>query len=276
MSATPADRIAAACAIAPALVRPPLPARLRRWAAGGLALAVFAALCASIGLTPATLFAGLDKLGVFFAAMIPPSPGGDPMRVIESLAMTFAMAFAGTAMAVAAALPLGLLGAKTILAQPVAHFALRRVFDVFRGVPALVWALILVSAFGLGPFAGVLALALADIPQLAKQYAEAIENADPRPQDAVRAAGGGRLSAIRFGLAPQVAPVIASQSLFCLESNFRNAAVLGIVGAGGIGFELEERIRIFAFDQVAFIVILYVLCVMALDMISARLRAALA
>jgi phosphonate transport system permease protein len=271
----PSASLAAARAIAPALVAPPLSARLKRWAGGALALGGFVWLCASIGLTPATLFAGLDKLGVFLGAMIPPSAGGDPLRVIESLGLTFAMAFAGTAMAAAFALPLGVLGAKTILSAPLAHFALRRLFDVFRGVPALVWALILVSAFGLGPFAGVLALALADLPQLAKQYAEAIENADPRPQEAVRAAGGGRLSALRFGLAPQVAPVIASQSLFCLESNFRNAAVLGIVGAGGIGFELEERIRIFAFDQVAFIVILYVLCVMALDMVSARLRAAL-
>jgi phosphonate transport system permease protein len=271
-----ADHLAAARAIAPELVVRPLPARLMRGGAAALAFGAFGWLCASIGLTPATLFAGLDKLGVFLAAMVPPSAGGDPMRVINSLAMTFAMAFAGTALAVAAALPLGLAGAKTILAQPMAHFALRRVFDVFRGIPALVWALILVSAFGLGPFAGVLALALADIPQLAKQYAEAIENAETGPQDAVRAAGGGPLAAIRFGLAPQVAPVIASQSLFCLEGNFRNAAVLGIVGAGGIGLELEERIRIFAFDQVAFIVILYVLCVMALDMISARLRAALA
>lgn len=276
MSAAAADLIARARDIAPDIVSPPLPARLARAGAVAAGLAAFIALCISIDLTPAALFAGLDKLAVFLGAMIPPSAGGDPMRVVESLAMTFAMALAGTALAVLIALPLGLLGARTILGQAVLHFAVRRLFDAFRGIPALVWALILVSAFGLGPFAGVLALALADIPNLAKQYAEAIENADERPQDAVRAAGGGRLSAIRFGLFPQVAPVMASQSLFCLESNFRNAAVLGIVGAGGIGFELEERIRIFAFDQVAFIVILYILCVMALDMISARLRAQLA
>lgn len=270
------DQIALARRIAPDIVAPAPLRRAARWAAAAASVGLFVWLCASIDLTPATLFAGLDKLGVFLGAMIPPSPGGNPLRVMESLAMTFAMAFAGTFLAVVIAVPLGIAGAKTIIGQAVLHFALRRVFDVFRGIPVLVWALILVSAFGLGPFAGVLALALADIPNLAKQYAEAIENADERPQEAVRASGGGALSAIRYGLFPQVAPVMASQSLFCLESNFRNAAVLGIVGAGGIGFELEERIRIFAFDQVAFIVILYVLCVMGLDMISARLRAALA
>jgi ABC-type methionine transport system permease subunit len=154
-------------------------------------------------------------------------------------------------------LPLGVIGAKTVVSQPVLHFVFRRSLDWFRGVPSLVWALILVSAFGLGPFGGVIALALADIPSLAKLFSEAIENADEKPLDGVRAAGVSPLMALRYGLAPQVVPVMASQVLFFLESNFRNAAVLGIVGAGGIGFELEERIRIFAFDQVVFITSAY-------------------
>ncbi|NDC57348.1 MAG: phosphonate ABC transporter, permease protein PhnE, partial [Alphaproteobacteria bacterium] len=88
----------------------------------------------------------------------------------------------------------------------------------------------------------------------------------------VRAAGGGDLAGLRYAVAPQVAPVMASQTLYFLESNFRNAAVLGIVGAGGIGLELDERIRVFAFDQVAYILIVYIICVMALDFMSASLR----
>jgi phosphonate transport system permease protein len=139
-------------------------------------------------------------------------------------------------------------------------------------VPALVWALIFVAAFGLGPFGGVLALAIADLPGLAKLYAEAIENVDEKPIDGLRSAGAAPPVVLRYGLLPQVTPIMASQTLFYLESNFRNAAVLGIVGAGGIGFELEERIRVFAFDEVAFIVILYVICVAALDTFSQRLR----
>jgi phosphonate transport system permease protein len=135
-----------------------------------------------------------------------------------------------------------------------------------------VWALIFVAAFGLGPFGGVLALAAADIPSLSKLFAEALENGDPGPVEGTRAAGVSPLLELRFGLAPQMAPIMASQCLYFLESNFRNAAVLGIVGAGGIGFELEERIRVFAFDQLAFIILLYIVAVSLLDTASGWLR----
>jgi phosphonate transport system permease protein len=273
--AAPAGRIAEAMAIAPLAMRRPLPDRILRALAWLLAAAAFVALCVDVDMTPAAFAKGLDKLGAFFGGMFPPTANGHEERILAALAATFAMAVAGTALAIVGALPLGLLGAKTVVGQPVLHFLVRRTFDVFRGIPALVWALILIVAFGLGPFGGVLALALSDVPRLAKLFAEAIENADPRPQEGIRAAGGGSFAAVRFGLLPQVVPVMASQSLYVLESNFRNAAILGIVGAGGIGFELEERIRIFAFDQVAWIVIAYVICVMALDWVSERVRGTL-
>lgn len=243
-------------------------------AIGGIA--AFAAMCWDLQLAPATMFAGLDKLGRFGAAAFPPSDGGQLPRILKALAETFAMAFAGTCLAAVAALPLGVLGAKTVVGQPALHFAFRRVLDWFRGVPSLVWALILVSAFGLGPFGGVIALALADVPSLAKLFSEAIENCDDKPMEGVRSAGASPLTVLRYGLAPQVAPVMASQCLYFLESNFRNAAVLGIVGAGGIGFELEERIRIFAFDEAVFIIALYMICVAALDTLSQKIRARLA
>jgi phosphonate transport system permease protein len=239
-------------------------------------IAAFAAMCWDLQLAPATLFAGLDKLGRFGAAAFPPSDGGQLARILKALAETFAMAVAGTCLAAVAALPLGVLGAKTVVGQPALHFAFRRVLDWFRGVPSLVWALILVSAFGLGPFGGVIALALADVPSLAKLFSEAIENCDDKPMEGVRSAGASPLTVLRYGLAPQVTPVMASQCLYFLESNFRNAAVLGIVGAGGIGFELEERIRIFAFDEAVFIIALYMICVAALDTLSQRIRARLA
>jgi phosphonate transport system permease protein len=263
---------AAALRIAPAaLHRPPL-LKLLRYAGYALLAAGFGAMCVSVDLTPSAFANGSAKLMRFMSGMFPPTANGGEVRILTALAATFAMAVAGTSLAVAGALPLGLLGAKTIIGHPALHFVIRRTFDVFRGIPALVWALMLIVAFGLGPFGGVIALALADVPRLAKLYAEALENADLRPQEGIRAAGGGAAEAIRFGLLPQVLPVISSQSLYVLESNFRNAAILGIVGAGGIGYELEERIRIFAFDQVAWIVIAYVICVMILDGISERIR----
>ncbi len=267
---------ARALKVAPEALRPGLPRRLTNWGLVALCGLAFVAMCVDLELAPESFLLGLGKLARFIAISMPPSDGGDLPRIVSALAETFAMALAGTVIAALVALPLGILGAKTVVRQPVLHFAFRRSLDWFRGVPALVWALILVSAFGLGPFGGVIALALADIPSLAKLFSEAIENADEKPIDGVRAAGTPPLLALRYGLAPQVIPVMASQVLFFLESNFRNAAVLGIVGAGGIGFELEERIRIFAFDQVAFIVGLYMICVAGLDTVSQWLRQRLA
>lgn len=265
-----------ALAAAPHALKPDWISRLRQIALIGGGLAALAAMCWDLQLVSATLFSGLDKLVLFAHAAFPPSDGGQASRIFKALGETFAMAFAGTVLAAMAALPLGLLGAKTVVRQPVLHFAFRRVLDWFRGVPSLVWALILVSAFGLGPFGGVVALALADVPSLAKLFSEAIENCDDKPMEGVRSAGASPLIVLSYGLAPQVAPVMASQCLYFLESNFRNAAVLGIVGAGGIGFELEERIRIFAFDEAVFIIALYMLCVAVLDTLSQKLRARLA
>ncbi|MGZ3273744.1 MAG: phosphonate ABC transporter, permease protein PhnE [Caulobacteraceae bacterium] len=241
-----------------------------------LCAAALTKMAADVGFSPAHLIGGAGRLGRLLAAMVPPSSGGQFLHILHALGETLAMAFVGTVLAAVIALPLGILGAKTVVRQPVLHFAFRRVLDLFRGVPALVWALILVSAFGLGPFGGVCALALADIPNLSKLFAEAIENADFKPVDGVRSTGAASLSVLRFGLLPQVAPVIASQCLYYLESNFRHAAVLGIVGAGGIGFELEERIRVFAFDIAAFIITLYMIAVAVLDTISRELRSRLA
>jgi phosphonate transport system permease protein len=261
---------------APPAVHSPWPGLIRGTFATAACLAALAAMMIDLKMAPETLLSGSSKLGRFIASMVPPSDGGDSLRILRSLAETFAMAVAGTALAIVAALPLGLLGAKTVVSNGLLHFLFRRCLDIFRGVPALVWALIFISAFGLGPFAGVVALAFADIPNLAKLFAETLENCDRGPVEGARASGVSKILEIRFGLVPQVAPVLASQCLFYLESNFRHAAVLGIVGAGGIGFELDERIRIFAFDQVAYIVLLYMLCVAALDFVSRQLRARLA
>jgi phosphonate transport system permease protein len=265
-----------ALATAPHILQPSWRNRLIHIAALALSLLILAAMVRDLQLAPGALFAGLDKLGRFARAAFPPSDGGQLPRILKALIETFAMAFAGTVLAAVAAAPLGFVGAKTVVRQPVLHFLFRRSLDWFRGVPALVWALIFIAVFGLGPFGGVIALALADVPSLAKLFSEAIENCDEKPVEGVRAAGASPLTVLRFGLAPQVLPVMASQCLFFLESNFRNAAVLGIVGAGGIGFELQERIRIFAFDEAIFIIILYMICVATLDTISQKLRARLA
>jgi len=153
-----------------------------------------------------------------------------------------------------------------------AHFSIRRVFDGFRGVDQLIWALAFVRAVGLGPLAGVLAITAADICVLAKLFAEAIENADKRQTEGIAAVGASRLLVIRFGLLPQVLPVLLAQALYSFESNTRSAAILGVVGAGGIGLQIAERIRVRYWDEVSFIIILILITVAVIDQVSARVR----
>jgi phosphonate transport system permease protein len=168
--------------------------------------------------------------------------------------------------------PLGFLGAGNVVTAWALRFSVRRLFDGFRGIDQLIWALAYVRAVGLGPLAGVLAIATADIAVLAKLYAEAIENVEPRQTEGVTAAGGGWAERLRFGVLPQVLPVMLAQVLYFFESNTRAAAILGVVGAGGIGLQISERIRVRAWDEVAFIILLMVVIVAAIDWGSARLR----
>jgi phosphonate transport system permease protein len=226
-------------------------------------------------ITPARLWSGLKGLGTIVVLMIPPSPGELWVDILQGLAESLAMAFLGTVAAALIAVPLGFLGANNVVTNTLAHFSLRRIFDGFRGVDQLIWALAYVRAVGLGPLAGVLAIATADIAVLAKLYAEAIENAEKRQAEGIDAVGGNALLRTRFGLLPQVLPVMVAQALYFFESNTRSAAVLGVVGAGGIGLQIAERIKVRHWDEVAFIIILMVVMVALIDLLSAHIRRAL-
>ncbi|NKC32464.1 phosphonate ABC transporter, permease protein PhnE [Falsiroseomonas selenitidurans] len=222
--------------------------------------------------SPARILDGLGKLGWLVALMWPPSSGGALVELLEALAETVAMAFLGTLLAALVALPLCFLGAGNVIASTLLRFTVRRSYDGLRAVDSLVWALIFVSAVGMGPFAGILALAVPDIGLLAKVFSEAIESADRRQVEGVRASGGSRLHAIRYGLVPQAAPVMLSQMLYTFESNTRSATILGVVGAGGIGLALGDRIRLNNWDEAAFIVLLILVTVGIIDFGSRRLR----
>jgi phosphonate transport system permease protein len=161
------------------------------------------------------------------------------------------------------------------VANRLIHFLSRRSLDTLRSVDTLIWALIWINVVGLGPFAGALAIMSSDIGAFGKLMSEAIEAADRRPVDGVLSAGGGRLHAIRFGLVPQVLPVFASQILYFFESNTRSATIIGIVGAGGIGLQLSEQIRVLEWQQVSFLILMILVTVAALDWISQRLRSAM-
>ena len=152
------------------------------------------------------------------------------------------------------------------------HFVTRRLFDGLRGLDQLIWALVFVRAMGLGPIAGILAIAVAETGILAKLFAEAVETIDRRQVDGITSAGAGFVASLRYGVLPQVLPVMISQTLYSIESNAREATILGLVGAGGIGLRLSERIQINAWDQVAYIIVLILITVAIIDTTSRYLR----
>ena len=157
-----------------------------------------------------------------------------------------------------------------IVASPI-----RRCLHTIRGVDTLIWALVWINVVGLGPFAGVLAIALSDFGALGKLFSEAIEGADRKQVEGIRASGGNALHEIRFGLMPQVFPVIAGQMLYFFESNTRSATIIGIVGAGGIGLQLAEQIRVLEWQKVSFLILMILIAVAAIDWISGKLRFAI-
>jgi phosphonate transport system permease protein len=170
------------------------------------------------------------------------------------------------------AIPLGFLGATNVVPQVVWHFGLRRCFDSIRGVDALIWALMFVNVVGLGPFAGVMAIAVSDTGTLAKLFAEAIETVDRRQLEGVRATGANRLQLMRFAIFPQVFPVMLSHVLYYFESNTRSATILGVVGAGGIGLHLADRIRVNNWDEVSFLLLMILVVVTGIDWLSKTIR----
>jgi phosphonate transport system permease protein len=220
------------------------------------------------------IFSGLDRLGVIIGLMFDWSRFArwDHAELLRSMAETVAIAFLGTLLSSLVALPLGFLGARNVIPNRLFRFLTRRVFDICRGLDQLIWALVFVRAMGLGPIAGILAIFVSDTGVLAKLYAEAIENCERGQIDGISATGAGRMMTLRLGVLPQVLPVMLSQALYQLESNSREATILGLVGAGGIGLRLSERIQINAWDQVAYIIVLILITVAAIDFISKRIR----
>jgi phosphonate transport system permease protein len=241
--------------------------------AGMLALALFGFWRLDFSL--ARFGSGLAQIAHIVTSMWPPSPGTQLPVFLHALAETLAIALIGTLTGAVLAFPLGLLAAKNVIPNVFAHFAVRRVLDTVRGVDVLIWALIFINVVGLGPFAGILAIAVSDMGSFGKLFSEAIENSDRKPVEGVVSTGASPLHAVRFGLVPQVFPVMASQVLYYFESNTRSATIIGIVGAGGIGLHLTEQIRVLDWNKVAFLVLMILVTVAVIDWISSRLRFAM-
>jgi phosphonate transport system permease protein len=239
------------------------------------AFAVFIFGLVDLDFSPAKLFAGLSQLGWITLMMIPPDPGSSLPAYLSALGETLSIALLGTTIAAIVALPFSLLAARNVIPSGWLRFPVRRAFDSIRGVDTLIWALVWINVVGLGPFAGVLAIAVADFGAFGKLFSEAIEAADKKQVEGIRASGGNALHEIRFGLMPQVLPVIAGQVLSFIESNTRSATIIGIVGAGGIGLQLAEQIRVLEWQKVSFLILMILVAVAAIDWISGKLRFAI-
>jgi phosphonate transport system permease protein len=240
-----------------------------------LAAGVFAFGLVDLEFSPARLVAGLHQLGWITMMMLPPDPGSSLPLYLKALGETLSIALLGTTLAAVVALPVSLLAARNIVRSNLLRFPVRRFLDTIRGVDQLIWALVWINVVGLGPFAGVLAIAVSDFGAFGKLFSEAIEAADRKQVEGIRACGGNALHEIRFGLMPQVLPVIAGQVLYFIESNTRSATIIGIVGAGGIGLQLAEQIRVLEWQKVSFLILMILIAVAAIDWISGKLRFAI-
>jgi phosphonate transport system permease protein len=255
-----------------------------------LAFALFALLFVGSSIVgnfnPSALIDGAPKLGEYVQKTIPTlriaSLGADVAewfygirKWLDLLLETVLMAYLATLLGSVGALLLCFHGARNLAPNRWGYLAARRIAEFFRTVPDLVFALIFVFAFGLGPLAGILAIALHSLGANGKLFAEANENIDMGPVDGLRASGANWIQTMRFGVIPQVLPNYASYVLWRFEINVRTAAVMGFVGAGGIGMELMTAVRSLYYEDISAILILIVLTVSMIDIGCERFRHAL-
>lgn len=261
---------------------PALPRAGRRTARlirdGACILAVLVFLWWSAGdleISPMKFLEGVPNLVSFIAKMFPPDLSVIP-GLMGAMITTVEVALWGTLLAVIISLLLAVGAARNLFGSNGVVYAVSRgLLSVLRSLPDMIWALIFVAAVGLGTFPGVLALTVYSCGELGKLYAEAIENIDPGPREALESTGSGLLKTIRWAVLPQILPEIITYSLYRLESNVRHAFILGMVGAGGLGFELNVAMRLFRYQEVSAIIIVIIVTVACIDTLSSKIRSSI-
>jgi phosphonate transport system permease protein len=245
-------------------------------------------------MSPAELVRGIPNIFGLLGRMVPPQFAMDTVtvdlpfgltlpyfgesiavtlpEVIPSIIQTVQMAIVGTTLGILLSLPFGLLAARNTSPHPWIYQGTRIFLNSARAIPGLVVALIFVASVGLGPFAGVLAIAIGEIGVLGKLFAESIEAIDPQQVQAVRATGASPLQVFVYGVIPQALPVATSYSLLVFEGNVRSATILGIVGAGGVGFILSKYMALFQYQLLTGALILILITVTIIDRFSDYIR----
>jgi phosphonate transport system permease protein len=191
---------------------------------------------------------------------------------LKLLLDTVLIAYLGTLIGAGGAVAMSFLAAANLAPTSILRWSIKRLFEFCRTVPDLVFALMFVSAFGLGPLAGILSIAIHSFGTLGKLFTEAIENIDMKPVEGVRSTGGRFVETVRFGALPQVISTFASYALLRFEINVRSGSVVGMVGAGGIGQDLFVAIRKFYYTDVSAILLMIIVCVAVIDLLTERVR----
>lgn len=223
-----------------------------------------------VGFNFVKLGEGTVNMGEFVARLFPPDFSKLGL-IVELLIETVQMAIVGTVLGAGLSLFIAFAAASTLAPRWVSYPA-RWTMNVIRAVPDLVFALMFVSAVGLGPFAGILAMTLGSLGSIGKIYAEAMESVDQGPMTAMRSVGASQRQVIQYGVLPQAAPLLVSYTLLLFEGNVRGATILGLVGAGGIGLELTTAMRMYDYGHLSAIIICIIIVVTVIDQGSAYIR----
>ncbi|OAB32182.1 phosphonate ABC transporter, permease protein PhnE [Paenibacillus macquariensis subsp. macquariensis] len=247
------------------------PRRGKRIATWMLFIVILVVCSLYIDVTPYQLFVGLPEMGVLLKEMFPPDWSYLPTIWAPTL-QTIKIAVAGTILGAIPAIPAALFSANNITPFKSVSLPIRTLLNLVRTVPDLLFAAVFVAVFGIGPFAGMLALLFFSFGIIAKLTYETVEAIDPGPLEAMTAVGATRIQLIVFGVIPQALPAFISYLLYTFEINIRAATVLGFVGAGGIGLLLNQSLGLFRYDRAATIIILTLAVVLIIDNASTRIR----
>ena len=219
------------------------------------------------------LFHGSSKyFGDIFNRMLPPD-FSNFNNLIFAMLETIEIAFLGTFIAIVLSIPVGLFSARNLAPNYIVFLIARTITIFFRAIPEFIIAMILVIAIGFGAMPGVLALGIHTMGFLAKFYAEDIEHVNKGPIEALKSSGGSKTQIISFAVIPQIIPSFIANNLYILDRNIRMATMLGIVGAGGIGYELQSSFRMFEYQKVSAIIIVIFITIFIIDHISSIIRA---
>lgn len=248
------------------------PRRLRRTAYAAVTVLTAAASVWGAGLAPEQFFGALGDIGRTLGLFWPPETGGIMPDLLADLFVTIKIAFAATLIGAVLALPVGALAARNVAPSPATATAFRVVVVLVRGVPELVLAIVFVVITGLGAVAGALALGVGAVGLLGKLVADSLEEVDPGVEAAVRATGAGRLQVFCSATLPQAAPAFVGHVLYQLDVNIRSATLLGIVGAGGIGFDLLNAARVLDFGVVTTVLLMVFATVLTVELLAVWLR----